>query len=99
MATTHLRNYIDGRWVDSASGDAFEDRGPATGEVSATATKAGAVDVGRAIDAAHRVADVWRLVPAPKRGEILDGAAEIMGESIAHLARDISREMGKVLAE
>ena len=30
MATTHLKNYIDGRWVDSSSGDAFEDTDPAT---------------------------------------------------------------------
>ena len=38
MATPHLRNYIDGRWVDSVSGNAFEDLDPATGQVIATAT-------------------------------------------------------------
>src|ERR687888_301519 len=35
MATTHLKNYIDGRWVDAAAGQAFEDLDPATGEIIA----------------------------------------------------------------
>jgi alpha-ketoglutaric semialdehyde dehydrogenase len=99
MATPHLRNYIDGRWVDSASGQAFEDLDPATGEVIATATKSGTTDVDRAVEAAHRAADAWRLYPAPKRGEILYKAAEIMLARKDALAREMTSEMGKVLAE
>src|SRR5439155_1100571 len=45
MPTAHLKNYIDGRWVDSAAGQAFEDLDPATGEVIATATKSTTPDV------------------------------------------------------
>src|SRR5215471_10207343 len=99
MATTHLQNYIDGRWVDSASGEAFDDLDPATGEVIATATKSTAADVDKAIDAAHRAADAWRLFPAPKRGEILYKAGEIMLARKNDLAREMTREMGKVLGE
>jgi alpha-ketoglutaric semialdehyde dehydrogenase len=99
MATPHLRNYIDGRWVDSASGQAFEDLDPATGEVIATATKSGTADVDRAVEAAHRAADAWRLYPAPKRGEILYKAGEIMLARKDALAREMTSEMGKVLAE
>ena len=99
MATPHLRNYIDGRWIDSASGQAFEDLDPATGEVIATATKSGTADVDRAVEAAHRAADAWRLYPAPKRGEILYRAGEIMLQRKDALARDMTSEMGKVLAE
>src|SRR2546428_126382 len=99
MATPHLKNYIDGRWVDSVSGDAFEDVDPATGEVIATATKSTAADVDKAVEAAHRAADAWRLFPAPKRGEILFKAGEIMLRRKDELAREMTREMGKVLAE
>ena len=99
MATTHLKNYIDGRWVDSASGDAFEDLDPATGEVIATATKSTVADIDKAVEAAHRASDAWRLFPAPKRGEILYRAGEIMLRRKDELARDMTREMGKVLAE
>src|SRR2546428_5965432 len=99
MATPHLKNYIDGRWVDSVSGDAFEDVDPATGEVIATATKSTAADVDRAVEAAHRAADAWRLYPAPKRGELPYRAGEIMLQRKDDLARDMTREMGKVLAE
>ena len=37
MATPHLKNFIDGRWVESSSGESFDDLDPATGEVIATA--------------------------------------------------------------
>src|SRR4051812_14028404 len=99
MANPHLSNYIAGRWVESASGDAFEDLDPATGEVIATATKSGKEDVDKAVEAAKRAADAWRLFPAPKRGEILYRAGEIMLARKDELARDMTREMGKVLAE
>jgi acyl-CoA reductase-like NAD-dependent aldehyde dehydrogenase len=99
MATPHLKNFIDGRWVDSVSGDAFEDIDPATGEVIATATKSTVADIDRAVEAAKRAADSWRLYPAPRRGEILYRAGEIMLKRKDDLARDMTREMGKVLAE
>ena len=99
MPTTHLQNYIDGRWTDAASGEAFEDLDPATGEVIATATLSAKADVDRAVDAARRAADAWRLYPAPKRGEILYRAGEIMLRRKDELAREMTIEMGKVLAE
>ena len=96
---THLQNYIDGRWTDAASGEAFEDLDPATGELIATATRSAKADVDRAVDAAGRAADAWRLTPAPKRGEILYRAGEIMLKRKDELAREMTIEMGKVLAE
>jgi aldehyde dehydrogenase (NAD+) len=99
MAAPHLKNYIDGRWVDSVSGGAFEDLDPATGEVIATATKSTDADLDKAIEAAKRAADSWRLYPAPKRGEILYRAGEIMLQRKDELAREMTREMGKVLSE
>ena len=99
MPTTHLQNYIDGRWTDAAGGEAFEDLDPATGEVIATATRSAKADVDRAVDAARRAADAWRLTPAPKRGEILYRAGELMLARKDDLAREMTIEMGKVLAE
>ena len=99
MSTPHLRNYVDGAWADSAGGEAFEDLDPATGEVIATATKSTTADVDKAVEAARRAQDAWRLYPAPKRGEILYRAGEIMLRRKEDLAREMTREMGKVLAE
>jgi len=95
----HLQNYIDGRWVDSTSGETFEDTDPANGEMIATATKSVAADVDRAVDAAERAFEGWRLIPAPGRGEILYRAGEILLRRKDELAREMTREMGKVLAE
>jgi aldehyde dehydrogenase (NAD+) len=99
MATTHLKNYIDGRWVDAASGDTFQNTDPANGDLIATATKSTTADVDKAVEAAKRAYDGWRLFPAPKRGEILYRAAEIMLRRKDDLAREMTLEMGKVLAE
>ena len=96
---THLQDYIDGRWVDSASGETFEDTDPANGELIATVTRSTTADVDRAVDAARRASEAWRLFPAPRRGEILYRAGEIMLGRKDELAREMTREMGKVLAE
>ena len=95
----HLQNYIDGRWVDSVSGETFENTDPANGELIATATRSTTADVDRAVEAARRAYDAWRLMPAPKRGEILYRAGEIMLARKEDLAREMTREMGKVVAE
>src|SRR6059036_2065661 len=99
MATPTLQNYIDGRWLDAAEGGTFENTNPATGELIANVAKSTVADVDRAVDAARRALDGWRLYPAPKRGEILYRAGEIMLKRKDDLAREMTREMGKVLAE
>ncbi len=99
MATPHLRNFIDGKWVEGSSGESFEDLDPANGELIATATKSTPADVDAAVDAARRALDVWRRFPAPKRGEILYRAGEILVQRKEELAREMTREMGKVVAE
>ena len=99
MAVPHLQNHIDGRWQDAASGEATEDLDPATGAVIATATRSGTADVDRAVEAARRAAEAWRLYPAPKRGEILYRAGELMLQRKEELARAMTTEMGKVLTE
>ncbi|NUN48551.1 MAG: aldehyde dehydrogenase family protein [Candidatus Brocadiae bacterium] len=98
-ATRYL-NFIGGRWVEAASGRWFESRNPADhGEVVGEVAKSGAEDVDRAVAAAQKAFAGWRLVPAPRRGEILGRVAAILRERKEELSRLLTREMGKVLEE
>ena len=94
------KNFINGEWVESRSGKSMENRNPAnTDELIGMFPLATEDDVNAAIDAAREAYKTWRLVPAPKRAEILFRAAEILVRRKEDLARDMTREMGKVLAE
>jgi alpha-ketoglutaric semialdehyde dehydrogenase len=102
MAVTGARefgNFIGGEWVGAASGETFESVVPATGETLGTFPRSGAEDVDRAVAAAKEAFAEWRLVPAPKRGEILFRFARLLEEEKQELTELMSREMGKVLAE
>jgi acyl-CoA reductase-like NAD-dependent aldehyde dehydrogenase len=94
-----FRNFIDGKWVESQSGERFERRNPATGELVGTFTKSGPADVDAAVAAANKAFKSWRLYPAPKRGEILYRAAQILLDRKEQLAREMTEEMGKVISE
>ena len=98
--TRVLKNFIEGEWVESTSGETFEDRNPAdTREVVAIFQKSGKADVDAAVDAAKRAFLKWRLVPAPRRAELIYRAAEILIERKEEYSRDMTREMGKVIKE
>src|ERR671939_601328 len=102
MATTEtksFKNFIGGEWVDAASGETFESVSPATGETLGVFPKSTAEDVDRAVAAARTAFEKWRLVPAPKRGEILFRAGELLKQHKEDLARTMTQEMGKVLKE
>jgi acyl-CoA reductase-like NAD-dependent aldehyde dehydrogenase len=97
--TTHS-NYIDGKWVASTSGEVFDNRNPAnSGDLVGWFQQSTAADVDRAVDAARRAYRHWRLVPAPRRAELLFRAAQLIADRKEALARDMTREMGKVLDE
>jgi aldehyde dehydrogenase (NAD+) len=98
--TRVFKNFIDGEWVESASGATFEDRNPAdTREVVGIFQRSNKADVDAAVDAAKRAFAKWRLVPAPRRAEMIFHAAEILSDRKEDYARDMTREMGKVLKE
>jgi len=98
-ATTY-HNFIDGAWVPSVSGDLFENRNPAdSGDLIGVFQKSTRRDVERAIESARRAYEHWRLVPAPRRAELLFRAAHLIAERKETLARDMTREMGKILDE
>jgi len=94
------RNFINGEWVDSRSGQAYENRNPAnTDELIGMFVSSNSADVDAAVDAAKAAYESWRLVPAPKRAEILYRAAEMLVHRKEEFSKDMTREMGKVLAE
>src|ERR1700731_3257461 len=98
--TKVYHNFIDGEWVESSTGETFEDRNPAdTRDVVGIFQKSGKADVDAAVDPAKRAFARWRLVPAPRRAELVFKAAEILIERKEECARDMTRAMGKVLAE
>jgi alpha-ketoglutaric semialdehyde dehydrogenase len=97
---TTYHNFIDGAWVPSVSGDLFENRNPANSDdLIGVFQKSTRKDVQQAIEAARRAYSHWRLVPAPRRAEILFRAAQLIVERKESLAREMTREMGKVLDE
>ena len=95
-----FRNYIDGTWIPSRSGRTFENLNPANrDDVVGLFQDSSSEDVETAVRAAERAYCSWRLVPAPKRAEMLFSAAQIIATRKEALARDMTREMGKVLEE
>ena len=98
--TPKLKNFIDGQWTAPSTGEYGESVNPARwSDVVARYPKSGRDDVDRAVAAAKKAYDGWRLTPAPKRGEILFKAAEILRHGKEELGRMVTREMGKVLPE
>nr|MBN2276958.1 aldehyde dehydrogenase family protein [candidate division Zixibacteria bacterium] len=97
---TEYKNYIGGEWVKTRTGQTFENRNPAnTDEVVGIFQKSGSDDVKDAIAAAKDAFKKWRLVPAPKRGEILYRISQRLVKEKELCAREMTREMGKVLKE
>ncbi len=94
------KNLIDGDWVEATTGETFEDLNPAdTRDVVGIFQKSGKADVEAAVEAAKRAFEKWRLVPAPRRAEIVYRAAQMLLERKEDYARDMTREMGKIIKE
>src|SRR5664280_2728947 len=94
------KNFIAGEWVESRTGRTSENLNPAdTREVVGILQKSGKEDVDQAIEAARQAFKKWRLVPAPRRAEMLYKASELLIARKEEYARDMTREMGKVIKE
>jgi len=98
-ATKTFKNFIGGEWVDAVSGETFETTSPATGETLGVFPKSSAEDADRAVEAAKAAFEEWRLVPAPRRGEILFRFGQLLADRKDEVAELMAREMGKVLPE
>jgi aldehyde dehydrogenase (NAD+) len=86
--------------VDASGGKAYENRNPAnTDELIGMFVSSSSEDVDAAVEAAKEAYKSWRLVPAPKRAEMLFRTAELLVQNKERFSKDMTREMGKVLAE
>ena len=87
--------------VDPAShtGGTLPARSPITGEIVARVRESDPDSVGRTIDTAHAAFLQWRMVPAPKRGELVRLFGEELRASKPSLGRLVSIEVGKITSE
>src|SRR3954464_4901030 len=94
------RNFIDGEWVESSSGKTFENVNPAdTRDVVGVFQRSNQKDVDHAVEAAKRAFAKWKLVPAPRRAELIFKASAILEQHKEKFSQDMTREMGKVIKE
>ncbi len=93
-------NYVNGAWVEAAEGGTFLNHNPADNDdIIGVFPQSGAEDVDRAARVAAAAYREWRLMPAPKRGDILRKAGLILERRKEDLARAMTREMGKPVFE
>ena len=94
------RNFVGGVWVDCSTGKTFKNIDPAhTDSVVSEFQDSEQVDIDHAVEFAHEAFKMWKNTPAPHRGEILYKAAEILVRDKECIAKQMTQEMGKTLAE
>jgi succinate-semialdehyde dehydrogenase/glutarate-semialdehyde dehydrogenase len=99
-ATASLKRlYIDGKWCDADSGRTLGVINPATEEVIADIAYGGRAETRRAIEAAARAMPAWMKRTAWERAKVLKKTAELMRERLDAIARTLTLEQGKPLAE
>jgi succinate-semialdehyde dehydrogenase / glutarate-semialdehyde dehydrogenase len=91
--------YINGEWVSAASGDSFEVTNPATGDVLGTVPTMSSADADRAVEAAFAAWPSWRSSSIKKRESVLKKWASLIRENSHDVARIMTLECGKPLAE
>ena len=91
--------FVGGEWRDAVSGGTFGVTNPATGETVATLPDGRAADMRGAIEAAARVQREWGRTTAGERAGVLSEAARLIRGRVGHLARVMTLEQGKPLAQ
>ncbi|MBU3678682.1 MAG: aldehyde dehydrogenase family protein [Candidatus Kapabacteria bacterium] len=95
-----MNNFINNTWLPSETGRTFDNLNPADAtDVIGAFPRSSAEDVNAAVSAAAKAFAAWRLVPAPKRGDILRRAGDIFTRRKDELAEIMTREMGKTVTE
>lgn len=102
MSAVPVKNrqlYINGAWCESASGKKLAVENPATEETIAEVSSGGREDCRRAVEAASEAMKSWMKLTAYDRAKVLKKAADLMRERADNLARTMTMEQGKPLAE
>jgi len=93
------RAWVNGRWVGADDGGTLDIVNPANGEVIAAVARCGAAETRRAIEAAHAAQSEWKNRTVKERSAILRRWFELMMDAQEDLARILTAEQGKPLAE
>ncbi|MVM32387.1 succinate-semialdehyde dehydrogenase [Spirosoma sp. HMF4905] len=93
------QSYVNGTWVNAASGETFDVIDPATGAVIATVPDMGQADVREAIEVANAAWPAYRDLTAKERANLLRKWFSLILENKEELARLMTMECGKVLSE
>jgi len=95
-----FHNYVGGQWKECESKKTFADINPADRDETVGIFQASsAKDAAAACEAAAKAQPAWAALPAPRRGEYLFKAAELLESRLAKLAKEMTREEGKTLPE
>ena len=94
----HVRNFIDGAWVD-AGGEKLARHDPGNGEEVCTLNQSTDADVEAAIAAAKAAFKEWKRVPRPERAKLIVNSADALKRRKEEIAQLMTREMGKPIAE
>jgi len=95
----HTRLFIDGAWSEGADGRRIEVRDPATGRVVGTVSHASSHDLVRAVEAVARGFETWRRISAFERAKLMRRAADGLRARVDSIARTLTTEEGKPIAE
>ena len=97
-SAAHARALFDRLGISPGDGQ-MESRSPIDGRVIGRVDSADPGDVSAAVDRAHRAFLEWRVVPPPRRGELVRNFGEVLREEKESLGRLVSLEAGKILQE
>ncbi len=96
---THTQLFINGAWTDSLTGATLDVLNPATGQAIGTVSHAQHSDLDLALEAAERGFHAWRRISAFERSKIMRKAADLVRSRLDAIARTLTTEQGKPLAE
>ncbi|HEY8476992.1 MAG TPA: CoA-acylating methylmalonate-semialdehyde dehydrogenase [Chloroflexota bacterium] len=99
MERTRLANFVGGRWRPAETDEHAEVLNPATNEVLAEVPLSGSAEVAAAVEAAKAAFPAWRRTPPEQRVQYLFRLKHLLEEHFEELARTITQENGKTLAE
>jgi succinate-semialdehyde dehydrogenase/glutarate-semialdehyde dehydrogenase len=99
MASSNTQMFIDGKWTDAIGGKRYGVINPATEEVITEVSSGGTADCAKAIDAAAKAMPAWMRLTPYDRAKVLKKTADLMRERADAIARTLTMEQGKPLAE
>lgn len=99
--TANYKNLVNGEWKEPLKGNYSENRNPAkwNDDLIGCFPSSTKEDVDEAVSAARTAFEKWRLIPAPRRGDVMKRTGDLLTEKKDELAFEMTREMGKVFAE